>query len=433
MTEARPLGLMAFAAAAVFVAAAFARHAGGRKEPDLSDRALVVILTLAVAVALLVMTGGWGGPRLLWPFVGDVIFSALLVLLGVSLGREQLSPDVAVRRAIRAFALLCCLLIVTALAGVTPAWATAAVIAGLMAGALLIAGARHAAISTMVPHDQLTPAWRWLLAVAGVMALVVAGGLVLGAVLRTDVLLWVLASVGDLLRYLLLVVGYAVGWVGAEAIRGVTWLLHLVHLHAQPPHQPPEAQPAPRLVLRQAPAVGTRRTFVHVITVLGAALAVLLPLALVGLGLRRYRRRLPQEVVEEREAVASVRTLVGGAASRMGRRLRRLAPRRRAAPTTPEAIVRQRYLDLERHLARAGFDRRAGTTVRAFLNHTGTAAGTASETPAELAAIYELARYSGHTVDAPTATRFEAAATSFGAAAVRVPAASGEPTAPVSA
>jgi hypothetical protein len=45
-------------------------------------------------------------------------------------------------------------------------------------------------------------------------------------------------------------------------------------------------------------------------------------------------------------------------------------------------------------------------------------AGAAPDVAADLAAIYELARYSGHTVDDPAARRFETLAAAFGAAVV---------------
>ncbi len=68
--------------------------------------------------------------------------------------------------------------------------------------------------------------------------------------------------------------------------------------------------------------------------VLGALAAVGLSFALVALALRRFRREPPAQVmvVEEREAVGSLRSAVGVAAARWRRRLRRRLPGR-AAPT----------------------------------------------------------------------------------------------------
>jgi hypothetical protein len=162
-------------------------------------------------------------------------------------------------------------------------------------------------------------------------------------------------------------------------------------------------------------------------------------------------------VVEEREALTSLRSAAGAFAARLGRRLRRRLASRRRGPGTPAELVRRRYADLERRLARAGRPRLPGVTVRdhlaavamavaAAVASAGTAApGSAQAAPpqaappqdaqpqdaqpqdappqavppplalaAELASVYELARYSAHTVDTTAARRFEALARGFG-------------------
>ena len=187
-------------------------------------------------------------------------------------------------------------------------------------------------------------------------------------------------------------------------------------------------------------------------TVAGALLALGVPLAVVVLALRRVRRRPAGEVIEERETIVTLRSAAGAAAARAGQRLRRFAARR-AAPRTPAELVRRRYEELEGRLLRAGHARPPGTTVRAFLRSawaggsggagvsgrsggapdTGTGvtpsaaadrgaapparAAAAPDVAADLAAIYELARYSSHTVDEPAARRFEALAAAFGPSA----------------
>jgi hypothetical protein len=93
------------------------------------------------------------------------------------------------------------------------------------------------------------------------------------------------------------------------------------------------------------------------------------------------------------------------------RRLRRFAARR-AAPRTPAELVRRRYEELERRLLRAGHVRSPWTTVRAFL--LAVWAGGSPAPAVDLAVIYELARYSDHSVDDSTARRFEALAAEFG-------------------
>ena len=70
----------------------------------------------------------WAHDYILWQVVRDVVFVALLVFLGIRLGGEEQSPEGAVRRAIRAFVLLCAVLVFAALDGSTPGWAVAAVV-----------------------------------------------------------------------------------------------------------------------------------------------------------------------------------------------------------------------------------------------------------------------------------------------------------------
>ena len=202
-----------------------------------------------------------------------------------------------------------------------------------------------------------------------------------------------------------------------------------------------------------------------VATVVGVLVAVGLSFALVTLALRRFRREPPAQamVVEEREAVGSLRSAAGVAAARWRRRLRRRLPR--PAPPraqTPAELVRRRYAELERRLARAGRPRLPGVTVRDHLaavaaatpatgaSDEPVAGGAVSALPAaggavsalqagarhlrcgrrarrrtphaeralsslaaDLAAIYETARYSAHAVDAAQAGRFEALAQAF--------------------
>ena len=155
----------------------------------------------------------------------------------------------------------------------------------------------------------------------------------------------------------------------------------------------------------------------------GALVAIGLSLALVAVALRRFRREPPAEVavVEDREALATLRSAAAASASRLGRRLRRrLLALRRHDPPSPAELVRQRYAELERRLSRAGRPRPPCVTVRDHL-----AAAAAAEPPetapplpspaVDLAAIYELARYSAHTIDAVQASRFEALARAFDA------------------
>jgi hypothetical protein len=97
--------------------------------------------------------------------------------------------------------------------------------------------------------------------------------------------------------------------------------------------------------------------------------------------------------------------------------------------------VRRRYAELERRLSRAGWPRPAGVTVREYLAAVGVlpedaeagaatrrapttpdapvAPGVATRPAADLAGIYELARYSARAVDVALAQYFEGLARAF--------------------
>jgi hypothetical protein len=351
-----------------------------------------------------------------------VAYAALLVVLGLALGGEPLVPEAAVSRAVRGFALLCVIVAGARLiGGSAPAWAGGAIVVALLAGSLLVAATRYEALTALVPSTGRATVWPWLLAVVGVVALVVVAGVLVGQVLRIDVLLWLLAAVGGVLRYVLEALAFVVALVGAGLIRAIGGALSLFHVHfvraPKPPHEPALH------VLGHRTVTYTRSWVVPrvVETVVGAVLAIGVPLALTLVALRRVRRKPSDEVIEERETIVTLRSAAGGAAARAGQRLRRFAARR-AAPRTPAELVRRRYEELERRLLRAGHARSQGTTVRAFLRAVWVGGpGGAPDTAADLAAIYELARYSSHAVDEPDARRFEALATAFGASATTKP------------
>jgi hypothetical protein len=362
------------------------------------------------------------GPKSLWLVAADVAYAALLVVLGLALGGEPLVPEAAVSRAVRGFALLCVILAGARLiGGSAPAWAGGAIVVALLAGSLLVAATRYEALTALVPSTGRAPVWPWLLAVVGVVALVVVAGVLVGQVLRIDVLLWLLAAVGGVLRYVLEALAFAVALVGAGLIRAIGGVLSLFHVHfvraPKPPHGPALHVLAHRTVTHTRSWVVPR----VVETVVGAVLAIGVPLALTLVALRRVRRKPSDEVIEERETIVTLRSAAGGAAARAGQRLRRFAARR-AAPRTPAELVRRRYEELEGRLLRSGHARSPGTTVRAFLRavRVGGSSG-APDTAADLAAIYELARYSSHAVDDAVARRFEALAAVFGSSATTGP------------
>ena len=144
------------------------------------------------------------------------------------------------------------------------------------------------------------------------------------------------------------------------------------------------------------------------------------------LALRRLRVASPgaHRFVEERESVRSVRAGTADALGGLGRRLRRLAGSGRRRPRSPAELIRLRYEQLEGRLGKAGAARAAGTTVRAYLASCAADSDAASEGPAwaaDLAGLYELARYSASAVDEQQARRFEELARAFAAPAATRP------------
>jgi hypothetical protein len=439
-----PMAVLTVFAGVTMVAAAFLARRFGRGDVGERVASLLAVTLILIGTGVLLAAGrSWAHPYLPWQVVRDVVYVGGLVLLGIYLGRAAQSPEAAVKRAVRAFALLCAVLVLAALAGSLPGWASAAVVASFVIGALLIVTVRCRDLTELVDSAERLPAWPWLLAVVGAVLVVIAIGVLLSQILRVDVLLWALDSLAGVLRYALAGVAYLIGYAGAGLLRGIAWLLGVFHVHALHPVERPRAAPTPA-VLRSlsAPRPRVWRVSSLIVTAVGALAAIALSFALVAVALRRLRREPPTEamVAEEREALASLRSAAGVSAAQLGRRLRRRLRMRRLGPRTPAELVRRRYAELERRLSRAGRPRSPGVTVRDHL--AAVAAAGACDEPAavaaalspraeleapvssaaaprlpppaaDLAAIYEMARYSAHAVDATQARRFEALARAF--------------------
>ena len=423
LTGASAAALTVFAGVTVLAAAQVARRFGAGHGRERVARLLAMTLVLVAAAMLLVAGRAWAHPSPLWLVARDVVYAGGLVALGLNLGSDPPSPEAAVRRAVRGFALLGAVLLVAALVHATPGWAPWAVVAALVVGGLLVAIVRYQTLTDLVDPLERLPAWPWLLAVVGAVLVVIALGALLSQVLRVDALLWALAVVAGVLRYALLVAAYLVGYAGAGLVRGLAWLLGALHVSGWHPVLRPHPVPTQAVLPRRDAHdlkvwSGSRLMFTGV----GALVALGLSFALVALALRRFRRRPPAEVmvIEEREALASLTSAAGAFAARRGRRLRRRRPTRRSEPRTPAELVRRRYAELEQRLARAGRPRPTGTTVRDHLTSVTVApsgppdgAAAPPQAAADLAAVYELARYSARSVEAAQAHRFEALARAF--------------------
>jgi hypothetical protein len=401
LSAARWPALAGFAAAAMVAAAAAARWGMGGGDRLRRGRALLAAVVLVSACVLLVSGRAWSHPYVGWQIVRGVLFCAGLVLLGVWFARGDSGPDEAFGRAARAFGALCAVLAVCALTA-TPVQAPAvAVAAVVVAGGLHVAVLRYRVLTDIVSEGDRLPAWPWLAAVtAAIVAVLLVTGLaaeLLGG-----------GALHAAFSGILTVFAYAfsgAAWAVAEVMRAVAWLGGLVHLHV--PHA--ELHKLPREAGQLKKTQGSPSGFsaagrIIAMTVLtGAAIAV--AVGIVVFALRRLSRRLGDDegVVEERETVRSVTAATGEVLGGLRRRLRTLLRVRRKAETPAEAI-RIHYERLEERLTRAGSPRAPGVTVRAYLGVS--VSSDQPEAPAELAALYELARYSAREVEETQAREF---------------------------
>jgi hypothetical protein len=410
--------LAAFAAGTMLAAAAVARWTGSGADRLRRGRLLLAAVVLVSSAVLFAAGRSWLHEYILWQIVRDASFAIVLVLLGVWLGRADMGPDEAFGRAVRAFAALCAVLALAGLTGTSLAGPAAAVATVVVAGGLHVAVTRYRTLAEVVPDDDRLPAWPWLLAVAAtICAVLVVTGLVAALAGGTAAR----AASGGLQE----VLGYvadAVGWIVGGVFRAVAWLGGLVHLHL-PHREPPQVKGIRTITLN---GTGRRQgSVVPEVVLLGAAAAAALAVAVavVVFALRRLSGRPARDdaVLEEREAVGSLRSATARSLRGLRRRLLSLPGVRRKAHT-PAELIRLRYERLEGRLAKLGRPRAAGTTVRDHL--ASCAAGAQSGLAAELAAAYELARYSDRAVDEALARRFGELA-----GALRPPAVESDPAA----
>ena len=329
--------LAAFSAAAMLVAAAMARWSASDDDRLRRARAALAGLLFMGAAMLFVAGRSWAHDLIVWQVVRDVAFVAAVMVLGISVGRERMVPEEAVRLAVRAFAMLCVVLAGASVAGAALQWPAAAVAAVLVAGGLHLAVVRYRSLTDLVADgDRLRP-WPWLLAVTAAIVGVLALAALAGVLLDAGGSHGLLASAVAVLAYAGRVLGYAVGWVGAGLLRVLAWLAGLVHVHL-PTFKPPPLRPGggkPPLT-QHAPLHASGLIRIVVISVAAVA-AVATSVAVVALALRRLRHTAPgaHRFVEERDSVRSVRSGTADALGGLGRRLRRRAGFGRRRPDSP--------------------------------------------------------------------------------------------------
>jgi hypothetical protein len=397
LTGARGPALFLLAFAGVLAAALAARWSARRESRDVAGRVLAAVVVLMAVAAMLAAGRAWAQPAPLWLVMRDVAYAGGLVFLGIRLGRGPQSSEDALRRAAAGFVISCVIVMAASAGGPAPAWAAEALVASLALGGLYVAIVRYQSLTELVDPSERLPVWPWLLGVAGVFLLVIVGGALAGRAFATYLLPFILDLAVTVLGYLL---------------RGLTWLLDLIQVRGLPTLAPkaiPSLPDPPRphsVVVRDLSAVKA------ILTAVAAFAAVVFALALVVVASRRSRREPPAPIAEERETLTTLTVAAGDLAARLGRRLRRLAPRRWAA-RTPAERVRLRYAELEHRLSREGYPRSAGVTVRGYLEHVAGALPATGEAAGDLAAVYDRARYSGRAVPAEEAQRFETLARAF--------------------
>jgi hypothetical protein len=405
--------LAGFSAAVMVAAAAPARWAVRADRRVRRGRAALAAVVLVATAALLVAGRGWEHEYLAWQIVRDVAFCAGVALLGVWLGRGDLSPDEAFGWAVRAFAAVCAVLALCALTATPVPAPAAAVAAVVVAGGLQVVVLRYRALTEVVAENDRLSARSWLLAVAAALAAVLALTGLFAELIGIASIHALVSDAGTVLGW----VAGGLAWVVAGVMRALAWLGGLLHLsvpHLELHKVPPDGGKALPAVTK-TPATGSQ-TGRTVATVAATVAAIAVAVGVVVFALRRLTREPPRDdaVVEERETVRSVTSATGKALGGVGRRLRSLLRGRRKAQT-PAEVIRLRYERLEARLTRAGSPRAAGTTVRAYL---GSVLTTGDQRPAdELATLYELARYSSSVVDEAQSRRFGDLAGSWPAAA----------------
>jgi hypothetical protein len=403
--------LSAFAAAVMLAAAAATLWTAADAGRLRRGRLLLAALVLVATAALFAAGRGWAHDFVVWRVVSCALYAGAAALLGTRLGRGDDGPAEAFARAARAFAALCGVLVVAGITATPLDGQAAAVATALVAGGLHVAVLRYRALTDVVAADDRLPLWPWLLSVAATIAAVLVVTGLVASVLGGATVRSVAAGVLAVLGY----AGAAIGYVGAGifwALGRVAGLFDLQVPQREPPQPATVSSPvsvAGEVVSQGSGVLGTA------LLVVVAAAAVAAAAAVVAVSLRRLGRRESRDdqVVEERESVRSVGAATADTFGGLRRRLRDLVRGGRRHRTSAE-LVRLRYEQLERRLARAGSPRPPGTTVREHL----TACG-APRQPAlagELAAVYELARYSARAVDEEQARRFGESARSFGAA-----------------
>ena len=378
--------------------------------------------------------------------VGAVLFSGLVVWLGVGAGRTRAAPEELLARALRVGVMTFLVLLLAHQLDPTRVSAVPIVVATLLTAVVMLAVGRLVAVIGVAERRQRRLLSFWVVAVAVVTVLILIAAAGLAGTFDSKIITAVVGSLGAGLRRAWDVIAYGLAALAYVFTRIIYWFAQLLHVHPPRLQRAPgplmSASPRPKL----APNTGWDAALYRW---LGRALVVF---AFVSAALwfvlkivRRARERGDEGFIEERDYLISAADVARAAGGKLRAAMQRIARLREARPRDPNEALRREYRALERGLAPLGVARAAGTTARAFLlaavspaARTGAAAarqvagpeaapaavgvggpeaspaavgasGPAGALADALATAYERARYSRAGVEWPDVEAFRAA------------------------
>ena len=257
----------------------------------------------------------------------DAFYVGVALWLGVRAGLVAIRPAGALRRSVRALTLVCAAVLLGRLADVPLPQAGVVVTAVVLAGVLFIALARLDDVMAVVDRRHGVTGWTWFLGVMTVTVVLLTAAGILAAVAGAGPLDWVFSAVAQAVGIVWSAVVFILYLIGYGVMRAIAWLASLVHLsvpQAIKEQDAPELKVQPLKLPEREGGGGSSLLRDLFIVVFAALAAGALVLALVG-ALRRVRTgERDDQVVEERESLASGADLLRG----MGARIARLVPRR---------------------------------------------------------------------------------------------------------
>jgi hypothetical protein len=382
LVAAAPAATVPLCWAIVAGGALLAAAASSAPPAQLRYRLALLVFGLAITAALVAGTASHGVGQTIAVVVRSAVFVGVSLELGLLAGRAEIDSERALSRAVRAFALVFSVVLLSFATGEPLAGSGVLVVFVVLAGLASVAVAR--VLATLQAIEGRRSVWRWTTGVvlAGLLALALAA--LIAAVPGGGAL----ASLGGVvliaLDGVLDAVGYGLAAGGYLVMRALTAIFGLFHVHL---HRI-ELRPSSTTVFGelQQRQVHPRSALPQIVALVALVALGLAAAALLLRSFRVERGSAGEAAVEERERLASPAAEARAAGGRLVRRLARLIGGR---PRMPAEALRAEYRRLERSLGRSGIPRELSSTVRRYL---GSLPGDPATT-ARLATLYERARY----------------------------------------